>query len=111
MKKIMTMVLMLMISVIAIAKDIKTVVFTTQPKLFCENCENRIKGNLRFLKGIKRIETSLAGKTVTISFDADKTSVEKIIAEFKKIDYVAEVVRPATAETEKKRSQKPEDKQ
>lgn len=75
------------------AKDIKTIVLNTAPPMHCANCENKIKSNIRFEKGIKEIETNLADKTVTIKYDADKTTVEKIIAGFAKIDYVATVVR------------------
>ena len=30
------------------AKTIKTVDLTTTPQMHCQNCENKIKGNLRF---------------------------------------------------------------
>ena len=62
------------------AKDIKIVVLNTDPQMHCANCESKIKNNIRFEKGIKEIETNLADKTVTIKYDADKTTVEKIIA-------------------------------
>ena len=67
------------------AKDIKIVVLNTDPQMHCANCESKIKNNIRFEKGIKEIETNLADKTVTIKYDADKTTVEKIIAGFAKI--------------------------
>lgn len=73
------------------AKDIKTVVLKTAPEMHCENCENKIKSNIRFEKGIKEIETNLEDKTVTIKYDADKTTVENIIAGFSKINYQATV--------------------
>lgn len=59
MKKIMTVTAMLVFAISMFAKDIKTVVFTTLPQMHCENCENKIKGNLRFEKGIKQITTSV----------------------------------------------------
>lgn len=59
--------------------------------MHCANCENRIKSNIRFEKGIKEIETNLTDKTVTIKYDADKTTVDKIIAGFAKINYAASV--------------------
>ncbi len=74
------------------AKDIKTVVFTTQPQMHCQNCENRIKGNVRFVKGVKQIETNVEKQTVTIQYDADKTTPEKIQEGFKKIGYEAKQV-------------------
>lgn len=69
------------------AKDIKTVIFTTEPQMHCENCEQKIKKNIRFAKGVKQIETSVADQTVTISYDADKTSPALLTEAFKKIGY------------------------
>ena len=59
MKKILLMFVMIMVAMVGFAKDIKTVVFTTTPQMHCEACENKIKNNLRFEKGIKNIETSV----------------------------------------------------
>lgn len=82
---------MLLGAATAMAKDIKTAVFTTQPQMHCESCENKIKNNMRFEKGIKRIETDIPNQAVTITYDADKTNVGAIIEGFKKIDYTATV--------------------
>lgn len=83
--------LSLAIAAVCSAKDIKTVVVNTAPEMHCSSCENKIKSNLKFEKGIKDIQTNLTDKTVTIQYDADKTNVESIIAGFKKINYVATV--------------------
>ena len=83
--------LSLSIAAVCSAKDIKTVVVNTAPEMHCSSCENKIKSNLKFEKGIKDIQTNLTDKTVTIQYDADKTNVESIIAGFKKINYVATV--------------------
>lgn len=55
--------------------DFKTVVFTTTPQMHCAACENKIKNNLRFEKGIKSIETSVPNQTVTVKYNADKTTI------------------------------------
>ena len=99
MKKIMTVTAMLVFAISMFAKDIKTVVFTTLPQMHCENCENKIKGNLRFEKGIKHITTSVPDQKVTIEYDADKTTPENIAKGFAKIGYEATVV---TGEAKKK---------
>lgn len=80
---------MLALSMGAFAKDIKTVVFTTTPQMHCENCEKKIKGNLRFEKGVKDIQTNIEKQTVTVTYDADKTTPEKIQEGFKKFKYEA----------------------
>ena len=80
---------------VCFAKNIKTVVLTTNPQMHCANCEKKIKDNIRFEKGIKSIKTNLDNKTVIIEYDADKTTVPAIIEGFKKIKYEASEVKPA----------------
>ena len=89
MKKIMTFAIGMLIASVAVAKDIKTVVLTTNPQMHCEKCENKIKENLRYVKGIKTIKTNVEKQTVTITYDADKTSVSKFQASLKKAGYTA----------------------
>lgn len=69
------------------AKDIKEYVVTTQPPMSCQNCENRIKGNLRFEKGVKKIETDLEHQRVVVTYDADKTNESNLEQAFSKINY------------------------
>ena len=85
----------LLVAATCAAKDIKTVIFKTSPEMHCNSCEQKIKGNLRFEKGVKDIVTNLTDKTVTITYDADKTNVDKLIAGFAKINYVATVATDA----------------
>lgn len=73
-------------------KDIKTLVVITTPQMHCESCENKIKNNLRFEKGIKSIETDIPSQTVTIVYDADKTTEQEILAGFQKFNYSARKV-------------------
>ncbi len=75
------------------AKKVKSepevAVYTLSPKMTCANCENKIKTNLRFEKGVKEIRTDLKSQTVTVKYDAEKTDKQKITAAFKKIGYTA----------------------
>lgn len=87
MKKAFIITALALTSLSAAAKDIKTVVFTTQPQMHCQKCEQKIKGNVRFVKGVKKIDTNVEKQTVTIEYDAEKTTTEKIAAGFKKIGY------------------------
>jgi len=79
-----------------LAKDIKTVVLTTTPQIHCAGCEKKIKENIRFEKGIKTIKTNLQDKTITIEYDADKTTVPALIEGFKRIKYEAKEVKSDT---------------
>ena len=93
MKKILLLLIAALTMSMASAKDIKTVVLTTNPQMHCEGCEKRIKENIRFEKGIKKIVTDVEHQTVTITYDADKTTVEDIIKGFEKINYNAREVK------------------
>ena len=99
---------MMMATLTGLAKDIKTLVVTTQPQMHCENCENKIKGNLRFEKGVKMIETNIGQQRVTITYDADKTTADALVKSFEKFGYKATEVTPQTPEekTEKKEVKK-----
>ena len=93
MKKVLVLSAMMLTAVVGLAKDIKTVVVTTQPQMHCASCENKIKGNLRFEKGIKTIETNVDQQRVTITYDAEKTNSEAIIKSFDKFGYKATEVK------------------
>ena len=85
--------ILLMIALGAMTAGAKTVTssFTVTPGMSCQNCENKIKTNLRFEKGVKKIDTSLADQLVTITYDDAKTSTSNLIGAFKKIGYTAKV--------------------
>jgi copper chaperone CopZ len=93
MRKVFLVSAMLLTAVVGLAKDIKTVVVTTQPQMHCASCENKIKGNLRFEKGVKQIECDIPQQRVTITYDADKTNPETLIKSFEKFGYKAVEVK------------------
>ena len=109
-KKVLVLSAMMLTALVGMAKDIKTVVVTTQPQMHCESCEKRIKGNLRFEKGVKMIETDIPNQSITITYDADKTDVKKIIAGFKKINYDATEVTPKKDDSKAEKKDKKEKK-
>lgn len=78
------------------AKDLKTVIFTPNPPMSCQNCENKIKGNIRFEKGVKDIQTNLESQEIIITYDADKTTEEKLSVALDKLGYD---VTPASCNT------------
>ena len=93
MKKVIVLCAMMLTVFVAMAKDIKTLIVTTQPQMHCENCEKKIKGNLRFEKGIKEIQCDIEGQRVIITYDADKTNAETIIQSFGKFGYQATEIK------------------
>ncbi|MCM1319922.1 MAG: heavy-metal-associated domain-containing protein [Muribaculaceae bacterium] len=99
--KIKLLLAALLLSVTSLcAKDLQTIVFTPNPPMSCQNCENKIKGNLRFEKGVKDIRTDLKAQEITITYDADKTTPEKLVTALDKIGYEATpvVCDPTTEE-------------
>lgn len=77
-----------------VAKDIRTAVFKVA-QMKCDNCVRKINNNIRFEKGLKNLHTDLKTKTVTITYDAEKTSVDKLKEGFKKFNYEAEFIKEA----------------
>ncbi len=70
-----------------------TLVVTTTPVMHCQKCENRIKQNIRFVKGTKKIETSVPNQTVTIVYDGQKATYADYEAAFRKIGF--QIQKPA----------------
>ena len=67
MKKVLVLGAMMLTAVISMAKDIKTVVVTTQPQMHCESCEKKITGNLRFEKGVKQISGAVSPEVIRVA--------------------------------------------
>ena len=100
--------LMIMASLLLMAggKDLRVLVMTPTPQMHCESCETKIKKNLRFEKGVVKIETSIKEQTVTVTYDATKTNVEKIQAAMKKIGYDTQINSDKPQEKAKKKEEK-----
>lgn len=75
----------------AFAKDLHTVILTTQPQMHCKNCENKVTENLRYVKGVKSIKASAAEQTITVVIDADKTSAAALVQSLSRVGYTATV--------------------
>lgn len=97
MKKNLFLLVLLFASMAVSAKDIRKVTVTTTPQMHCEACENKIKNNLRFEKGVKMIDTDIEKQAVVITYDADKTTVERLIKGFEKFGYKAREVKEGHA--------------
>ncbi len=84
------------------SKELRVLVITPTPQMHCQNCENKIKSNLRFERGVKRIDTSIKEQTVTVTYDPAKTSVDKIQSAMKSIGYDTKVVSDKPMEKKQK---------
>ena len=73
-------------------KDMRVLVVTTTPEMHCQSCEKKIKENIRFEPGVRKIETNIEKQQVTITYNPGKTDVKKLTAAFAKIGYQAKVL-------------------
>lgn len=69
------------------SNTIDTLKVTTTPQMHCSGCENKIKSNIRFVKGVRKIVTSVPDQRVTIIYDNRKSDYKTIEAAFRKIGY------------------------
>lgn len=90
MKKFLLFALLLS-SFAAFAADKKVEIFTLDHQMSAM-CRKKITENLRFEKGVSKIDVSLEKNTITIAYDAEKTDTDKLIAAFRKIGFNASVV-------------------
>ena len=62
-RRMMAALVVALLSVTAVmAKDIRTAVFKVS-QMHCENCERKVKNNIKFEKGVKEFSTDLKTKT------------------------------------------------
>lgn len=97
MKKILALLCLVLMStcVIFAAKSSReTVVFNVD--LHCQGCVNKIEKNIAFEQGVKDLVCDLNSKTVTVVFDPQKTSVEKLQEAFRRLNKPATVNHEAT---------------
>ena len=96
MKKIWLFLVLIFSIVTSTYSENKTVKFSVEPPLVCQNCENKVKTNLRFEKGVKSINPSAKKGEIEVTFDDTKTDIIKLKEGFRKIGYEASLI-----ETEK----------
>ena len=89
----------LLSSLVTLAGDKTTDVFTLDHQM-TGICKKRITENMRFEKGVSKIVISIPDNTITITFDAEKTSTEQLIGAFKKIGFNAILINPNEKENE-----------
>ncbi len=62
--------------------------------LHCQGCCDKIMKNIAFEKGVKDLVCNLEEKTVTVTYDANKTDVPTLLKAFDKIGKPAKVKEP-----------------
>lgn len=94
MKRVVLFLMMLTLSIgIASAKaDKQTVTFYVD--LHCQGCIDKIYKTIAYEPGVKDIECDLKTKTVVVTYDANKTDVEKLQKAFAAINKPASLTPP-----------------
>ncbi|MCB8963994.1 MAG: cation transporter [Bacteroidales bacterium] len=66
-------------------KVTKTAVF--EVSVHCKSCKAKIERDIAFEKGVKEVTASVDKKLVTVKYDENKTTPEKIAEAIKKLGY------------------------
>jgi len=59
----------------------------------CHSCEQKIKKNIPYDKGVKDLTTDLDKKLVTIKFESNKTDKDKLKKAIEKLGFTCEEVK------------------
>lgn len=81
--------------------DKQTVVL--QCDLHCQGCCDKVMKNIAFEKGVKDIVCDLKTKTVTVTYDANKTDLDTLLKAFERIGKPAKEVKPEDKEPQSKK--------
>ena len=65
--------------------EVKEVIFHVH--LHCANCVKKVQENIAFERGVKDLKVSLEDQTVTVKYDASKTSEEALKAAIVELGY------------------------
>lgn len=75
-------------------KDTKEAEVTFKTSIECHSCEQKIKKNIPFEKGVKDVSVNVEKKEVTIKYRTDKTDKEKLQKAIEKLGYTCEEITP-----------------
>ena len=90
----MVMLFSFSMTVFAQKANVKTVIFSSN--MHCMSCQQKIEKNIAYEKGVKDLAVDLKLNTIKITFDARKTSEEKLAEAINKLGYEAKL---STTET------------
>ncbi len=99
-KKYLCLFLLALMPMVALQAKTNKVTVVLSCDLHCQGCCDKIMKNIAFEKGVKDIRCDLKTKTVTLTYDADKTNLPVLLQAFDKIG------KPATVKEEPKDEEK-----
>ena len=90
MRRFLILLMALMPMVLAAKQDKQVVVLSCD--LHCQGCCDKIMKNIAYEKGVKDIVCDIKKKTVTVTYDANKTDIQTLLKAFEKIGKHAKVL-------------------
>jgi len=60
----------------------------------CHNCEQKVKKNIPYQRGVKDLTTNLDKQLVTIKYQTNRTDKDKLKKSIEKLGFKAEEVKP-----------------
>lgn len=90
--------ILLMLAVTTVVNAEKQTVVLAINSMECAKCQAKVEKTLAYVKGVKDLQVDLQKRQVTVTFDNEKTSVEKLQNTLvKENKYSSEVVTPSCA--------------
>ena len=98
MKRILTIMIcaLFTVSMVSAQQTKKSNVVTTKflvESMECDNCVKKVEKNIAYEKGVTDLKCDLKTHTVEVTYRSDRTTEEKLLAAFKKIDKPAKVIK------------------
>ena len=99
MRKYLSVLFLALCSVMLFAAKADKQVVVLSCDLHCQGCCDKVMKNIAFEKGVKDIVCDLKTKTVTVTYDANKTDIPALLLAFDKIGKPAQVKEQAQPES------------
>ncbi len=88
MKKLIGLIALILISCSGIKAQIIEAQIKTSGQ--CEHCKETLEKNLRFEKGVKKVEFNIESHIIKVKFDQAKTTIKNIQIAITKLGYYAD---------------------
>ena len=106
MKKIITIMMACLVSIGMMAAKENLQVVVLGCELHCQGCCDKVMKNIAFEKGVKDLACDMKHQMVTVTYDANKTNVEKLQKAFEKIGKPARVITEEELKKQKEQEKK-----
>lgn len=85
-------------------KPSKTATVVYSASISCDNCKKRIESNICYEKGVKDLKVDVPSKTVTITYNKEKTDETKLLKALTDLGYTT-FIKQGPSDTQKEAKQ------